>query len=170
MKTPSWASISIQSALPFQKQERSSRGQPVTGLIGTVRLRPSYMMQPVLSWFLDLPVSASNILRLNMYLIRSGHFISFFIFETGSHSVAMAGLELTLWSRLAFSLQRSACLGLQRPGIKGVYHHAWSDDFKKYYLAGEVTRWAGACCKSTRAWVQIPWMHFFFFKVIILIP
>jgi hypothetical protein len=38
--------------------------------------------------------------------------------------MGLAGLELTMKSRLTSSLQRSACLCLQSTGIKGVRHHA----------------------------------------------
>jgi hypothetical protein len=44
--------------------------------------------------------------------------------ERGSHSIALAVPELTLWTRLVSDSQRSACLCLLSAGIKGVCHHA----------------------------------------------
>ena len=46
-------------------------------------------------------------------------------FETASHYVALAILELTEWTRLASNSPRAACLCLLSAGIKGVPHHAW---------------------------------------------
>lgn len=43
----------------------------------------------------------------------------------GSHYVFLAGLELTMYTKLALNSQRSACLFLPHVGIKDIYHHAW---------------------------------------------
>ena len=42
------------------------------------------------------------------------------LFESGSLSIVLTGLEFTLWSRLAFNSQISACLCLPSAGSKGV--------------------------------------------------
>lgn len=50
---------------------------------------------------------------LNKFLLLAGVvFVSFLLLssKTGSHYVAVAGLELTLWPRLASNLQKTACL------------------------------------------------------------
>lgn len=43
-------------------------------------------------------------------------------FETGSHSIALAILELVLLTKLASNSHRSACLCLPHAGIRGVCH------------------------------------------------
>jgi hypothetical protein len=68
------------------------------------------------------------------------HFLSFcFIFvclETGSHYVAVAVLELSMWTRLASNSQRSICLRLLSAGIKRVHHYAqlWGEGCIFNYL------------------------------------
>lgn len=57
-----------------------------------------------------------------MYL----HIYQFFVclFETGSHFVALAGLELTVCMKLTLnSRDIPACLCLLGAKIKGVHHH-----------------------------------------------
>lgn len=49
-----------------------------------------------------------------------------FFFEARSHSVPLAGLELTLWTRLALNSWSSSSLYLPSAGIKDVCHHAQS--------------------------------------------
>jgi hypothetical protein len=41
-----------------------------------------------------------------------------------SHYVVLAGLELTMWTWMSLTSQRSACLCHPSVGIKGMYHHA----------------------------------------------
>ena len=46
-------------------------------------------------------------------------------FETVSHGVTLAILELTIWTRLASNSQRSTYLYLLSAMIRGVRHHTW---------------------------------------------
>jgi hypothetical protein len=60
---------------------------------------------------------------LFIYLLFFLLFIYLFIyFETGSHYVALVGLELAMQTRLAPNSQRSAYLCLMCTGIKGVLY------------------------------------------------
>ena len=59
-------------------------------------------------------------------------FILFACIEMGSYYVALAVLELTLYTRLATNSQRSTCLCLPSAGIKAVCHH--SDSTFKWLL------------------------------------
>lgn len=45
-------------------------------------------------------------------------------FVTGSHYVALASLELAMWTTLTLNLQRSICPSVLNSGIKGMYLHA----------------------------------------------
>lgn len=45
------------------------------------------------------------------------------VFETESCYFTLAGVELTMQTRLASSFQRSAYFSLQSAGTKSVYHH-----------------------------------------------
>lgn len=52
------------------------------------------------------------------------HFFVVFLFETVSHYVSLAALELTVKAEFVSSnSERSACLCLQNVRIKGVHHH-----------------------------------------------
>lgn len=54
------------------------------------------------------------------------HLLSLFVlFETGTHSVALAGLVFTLQVRLTSDLQRPACLCLPSAETKDGCHHTW---------------------------------------------
>jgi hypothetical protein len=44
-------------------------------------------------------------------------------FQTGFHYEALTVLELDVKTKLALNSERSACLCLLSPGIKGVHHH-----------------------------------------------
>jgi hypothetical protein len=46
------------------------------------------------------------------------------VYETGSHCVSLAKLELTMQSRLTLNPQRFTCICFPKAGIKGVHHHA----------------------------------------------
>lgn len=52
-------------------------------------------------------------------------FFLFLFFDTESHSVTLAGLELTLYPRLALNSQRFLHLSLPGAGIKGIHQHTW---------------------------------------------
>ena len=49
------------------------------------------------------------------------HFL--FVLKTRFFCVALAALELTMYTRLASNLQSSACLCLLSAGTKGMHHH-----------------------------------------------
>ena len=53
---------------------------------------------------------------------RQMSFVFVFYFEIGYYHVVLTGL--TIWSLLALSSQKCACLCLPRAEIEGVYHHA----------------------------------------------
>lgn len=53
-----------------------------------------------------------------------------FLHETGSLYAALAGLELTMETRLALNTQKSPCLCFPNSEIKGVFHHT------RLYLLG----------------------------------
>lgn len=82
-------------------------------------------------------------LRLNIYIIRSGHFICFFIFETGSHAVAMADLELTIWSSLAFNLLDLPWLLHSWPNYSCGHLHRIKATVSAILLAGKQIRLSG---------------------------
>jgi len=46
-------------------------------------------------------------------------------FEVRSLPIALSVLELTRQIRLASNSQRSSCLSLLRPEVKGLCHHIW---------------------------------------------
>jgi hypothetical protein len=48
-----------------------------------------------------------------------------FVFETRFFCVALMVLQVTLWTRLALSSQRSACVCLLSADMKGVHTTAW---------------------------------------------
>lgn len=50
-----------------------------------------------------------------------------------SYHVALANLQLTMWTRLALCSQRATCLGLLSMGMKGVHCHA-GPGFLYFYL------------------------------------
>jgi hypothetical protein len=60
---------------------------------------------------------------------RWTHFILYYsnLFGGGAGflCVALAVLELTLWTKLSSNSQRSGCLCLPSAGIKGMSHHSW---------------------------------------------
>ena len=62
------------------------------------------------------------------YYLCIGSFYSCFS-ETGFHYVALASLELTVYTWLSLNSQRLACLclclHLPGTGIKGMCYHAW---------------------------------------------
>jgi hypothetical protein len=55
-------------------------------------------------------------------------------FEIGAHYIVLAGLELSMKTRLASNPQRSTCFCLLRAGIEGVHHHAWRDFYSFFPL------------------------------------
>lgn len=65
--------------------------------------------------------------------------------EAGSHSAALAGLELTTYIRLTSHSQSSTCLCFPNAGIKGTQHHArlmgrnfmWSFCWKQILIGHE---------------------------------
>lgn len=57
-------------------------------------------------------------------------------FLTWSHYIALAGLELDMWIRLASILQRSTCHYLPSAGFTGMYHRIW---VKKGNFKGIIT-------------------------------
>lgn len=65
--------------------------------------------------------------------------------NTGSHCVAVAVLELTIYTRLPPDSQTSTSLNLQSAGIKGVCHRAWRDYlftyYYNYYSRGTHMKW-----------------------------
>lgn len=51
--------------------------------------------------------------------------VAVLVFETWSHSIALTGLELAMWTKLALNLElMSLCLCLSRTEIKGECHYA----------------------------------------------
>lgn len=70
-----------------------------------------------------------------MFLLFGDLTLAFFIFGdrvsicstgwTGTHYVALAGLKLTMQTRLAQNSQSWACLCLLSAGMKGMCHHTW---------------------------------------------
>lgn len=89
----------------------------ITGAFGVTVLYFSFK-----SWGIVMPAGwhptssvclVLSLFFLNEFLLLAGVvFVSFLLLssKTGSHYVAVAGLELTLWPRLASSLQKTACL------------------------------------------------------------
>lgn len=53
------------------------------------------------------------------------YFISFCVFETWFHYVALTGFELPVQTRLALRLQSSACIYLPSAGARDLCHHTW---------------------------------------------
>lgn len=51
------------------------------------------------------------------------HTLCFGLFVLRFHYIALVGLEVTIWIRLA--LNSEICLSLLNAGMKGLYHHAW---------------------------------------------
>lgn len=59
-----------------------------------------------------------------MFLTAEASFQShLFCVETGTHYIALAGLELIRWTRMALDSQKCSCLCLQSIGIKGVLYY-----------------------------------------------
>lgn len=52
-----------------------------------------------------------------------GGLLFLFLFDTGSHHVALTGPGLTVQTRLDSNLQRFCCVCILNAGIPGVYHH-----------------------------------------------
>lgn len=75
--------------------------------------------------------------RMNLYCLIVSFlpfFYSFyFFFETGCYSVVLAGMELSMWTKVASSLNRSKCtdLCLLSVGNKGMCHDTWYLLFKQ---------------------------------------
>jgi hypothetical protein len=92
-------------------------------------------------------------LELRACATMPGSFMFYFIYlliywflKTGFLCVALAGLELTLQTRLALNLWRSTCLSLPSAGIKGIcYHHP---AFLKSVIID--------VCINMYVWVQVP--------------
>ena len=58
-------------------------------------------------------------------------FVFVFYFEIGYYHVVLTGL--TIWSLLALSSQKCACLCLPRAEIEGVYHQAGLGALKIFF-------------------------------------
>jgi hypothetical protein len=65
-------------------------------------------------------------LNIYVFLYNQLYAFFFFFFEAGSHYVALVGLGLDMWTRLASNSQRSSSFCTLSAGIKGMHHHAWS--------------------------------------------
>lgn len=46
-----------------------------------------------------------------------------FVFVTGFHPIAQAGLELTIWPRLVPNSRQSPCLSFLSTGLTNMNHH-----------------------------------------------
>lgn len=61
-----------------------------------------------------------------------GFLFCFLSFETGSLYVIQAGLEFTIYPKLALTLKQSACLHLLSAGITGMHCHTQQDSATLY--------------------------------------
>lgn len=85
------------------------------------------------TWFLTLyPIYVDAHVRFLYSLLspQSLHIVPLFLlfvrlfFETHSHYITQAGLQLILYHRLALNLKQSPCLSLPYAGITGMYHYS----------------------------------------------
>ena len=74
--------------------------------------------------------------------------ISFSFYEPGSHYVALAGLELTLLTRLASNSQRFACLCLPSAGARGLCQHVAQQVFLNPIKLATEVNFCGSPCMT----------------------
>lgn len=67
---------------------------------------------------------AMTLFNHNKYLICFIYLLSFWIFETSSHYITLAGLKFTVLMRRALSWIQTSCFCLRVPRIIGMCHYA----------------------------------------------
>lgn len=99
-------------------------GQELTGSLRPLPRKPRFSRNPVPP---SVPEKVGLVLGGSGCVVAMAAFLTYlciYCFETGSHAVVQAGLELTMWPRLAWTSGDPPGLSLPSAGIRGMQHLA----------------------------------------------